>query len=119
MPLNLAEIFRGDETASVNRVGSGERNPILKARLRNVGVENSERLDDCGVRVGKNRNGNSKAAREVDDDFGPVICDYGYTQTEPLISWQCLPQLDQLGLAPRSPVYGTIKKEYETLSSFD
>src|SRR5439155_7341568 len=116
--VRVLEILGRDEPARVNRVSSGERNAILKARLRNVGIKNSECPDDCGVRIGKNRNSNSEAAREVDEDLGPVICDYSYTQSEPLIFWQCLSQLDQLGLAPRSPIYGTIEKQHETLRSF-
>src|SRR4030095_12128238 len=88
--VRVFEKFRGHITPSVECIGPRKRNSVLKTRLRNVCVQNAEVPDDFGVRIGKNWNGNSEASCEVEYDFGPVISDYGDTETLLLIFRQCL-----------------------------
>jgi hypothetical protein len=111
------EVFRSNDALSVDRIRSGKRNPILEARLRNIRIEDSEIANNLRIRIRKNGNGNPEASREIDYDFGTVVRDDGDTETKTLIFRERLSQLDQLGLAPGSPVDGTIKEQYQPLRS--
>src|SRR5262249_52370424 len=100
-------------------VCSGKRNSILKAGSRNVGIKDSKLLNDFGIRIRKNRKSNSKAASEVFDGFGTIVCNDSNAETELLIFRERLHQLDQLGFAPGSPIHRAIEKQNQAFRTLE
>src|SRR6266705_950835 len=81
----LLEVLGRHHASRIERVCSRKRNSILKTGRRDVGIQNSKRLDDFGIRVGKNRHRDSEPSREVFDRFGTVVLNHCDAESKLLI----------------------------------
>lgn len=113
----LLEVLGPDDAPFVGHVRPREWNAVPRVLRREVLVQDAERADCSGIGIRQQRIGYALAPREMAEQGGAIVADCG--DAEPLGAKSglgCL-QLDELGLAERSPVARAEKQQHQPLGS--
>lgn len=113
------EVLAANEAAGVYDEGAGPGDAVEGGSGGDSFVQESEGADDFRLGVGKQRDGDAAAPGEMAEDFDGIIAERGDSEALFREFGLLLFQLDQLGLAPGSPVGGAVEDEDEAVGALE